>query len=92
MHWKTAGALKRTTAFRALEESNKQSLIVIFGLIGPSGLLLVVCYYLQSQFQFQWWGWKKVSKGNLDVRHIFAGSHTQHWWICSYAFELWTIS
>jgi len=40
--WITAGALKRTTGFRALEESNTQSQIVFIGLIGPSGLLLVV--------------------------------------------------
>ncbi len=38
------------------------------------GLLIVVSHkqsptYLQSQFQFDGWGWKKVE--NLDVRNIF---------------------
>jgi hypothetical protein len=67
--------LKRTTAFRALEESNKQSQIVFIGLIGPSGfstigslLLLAVPVSVSSV-----WGWKKVSKENLAVRNIFAG-------------------
>jgi len=50
---------------------------------GPGGLLLVVSTYVQSQFQFYGWGCKKVNKLNLDVRNIFAGSHTKHCWGCS---------
>jgi hypothetical protein len=84
--------MKKRTSFRALEEPWKSLILYwlipvsdwLHSLIGPSGLLLLVGSlpptYLQSQFQFCGWGWQKISNQNLDVRNIFAGSHTEHWW------------
>ncbi len=51
--------------------------------IGPGGFLLVVPIYLQSQFQFYWWGCKKKWITELGCEKYFAGSHTKHWWACS---------
>jgi hypothetical protein len=48
-------------------------------MIGPRGLLLVV----RTHFQSYGWGLLKSKWLNLDVRNIFARSHTEHRWGCS---------
>jgi hypothetical protein len=53
-------------------------------LIGPSGLLLVVSHLLAvPSVSFRGVVPKNIHY-NLDVRNIFARSHTEHWWRCSY--------
>jgi hypothetical protein len=54
-------------------------------LIAPSGLLLVVSHALAVPVSVLWVGLEKklVHKSNLDVRNIFARSHTGRWWRCS---------
>jgi hypothetical protein len=75
-HWNSAGTLKLCTAFRALEvtlkslitQSNPNTIYWLLPVsdwldswIRPRKLLLVIPNYLESRFQFDGWGWKKVS-------------------------------
>jgi hypothetical protein len=49
-------------------------------MIGPGGLLLVVPHLVVS---VSWAGLQESKKElNLDVKNIFAGSHTEHRWRC----------
>jgi hypothetical protein len=52
-------------------------------LIGPGGLLLVVSHLFAVPVLVLWLGLEKSKLLNLDVRNIFAGSHTEHHWRCS---------
>jgi hypothetical protein len=57
-------------------------------MIGPCGLLLVVSHLFAITILVLWVGFKKRKKLNLDVRIIFAGSHTEHSWGCSKAMTM----
>jgi hypothetical protein len=56
--------------------------------IGPGGLLFTSSpiYPLSECQLYVWVGLRKSTKLNLDVKNIFRGSHTEHWWRCSNTF------
>jgi hypothetical protein len=62
-------------------------------MIGPCSLLLVIVSHLFAVLVLVFIGgcWKKVKYLNLDMRNIFAGSHSeQHWWssYCHHKYKL----
>ncbi len=97
IQWKIAMSLGKCTACfqRALEETWNSHIRIYWvlhvsdwvdSLIGPGGLLLVVCCWIAVLRAFHRLGLEK-SKGIktwIDVTNVFAGSHTQHRWRCSY--------
>jgi hypothetical protein len=52
-------------------------------LLGPGGLLFVVSHPFAVPVLVLWLGLEKSKQLNLNVRNIFAGSHTEHCWRCS---------
>jgi hypothetical protein len=52
-------------------------------MIGPDGLLLVVFHLFAVPVLISWAEFGRKKKLNLNVRNVFAGSHTEHCWSCS---------
>ncbi len=60
-------------------------------MIGPGGLVLVVSSLYAVPVLVLWVGLEKSKYLILDARNIFAESHTEHCWRCSYTHNLYVV-